>query len=351
MPPAATVSCLVVDDEFHVRNVLARVLESQGYAVRQAGSAREAIAELARQPADLVLSDIQMPGMDGVALLAEVQGRWPDTGVVMITGVSEVDTAVQCLQQGALDYLGKPFRVEDVVARVRQALQHRRLRIENRAYQTDLESRVEQQASRLRELLIQGVQALAHALEAKDAYTRGHSRRVAEYATAMAGALRLAPALVQEVRLGAELHDIGKIGVREAVLLKPGRLSEEEYAHIKEHPVIGERILAPFLADHPTVLAIARSHHERPDGKGFPDGLTGERIPLAARIVAVADTFDAMTTARPYRTPRPVAQAMDELHRYRGTQFDPDAVAAFLRAFPDPAQLPVSGEGLREAAS
>jgi len=338
----APISCLVVDDEASVRRVLVRVLQAQGYAVREAGSGREALEELAREGADLVISDIHMPGMDGLALLAEVRARYPDTGVMMNTGVSDVRTAVQCLQEGALDYIAKPFQIEEAQARVRQALELRRLRLENRAYQTGLEARVQEQAERIRELFVRGVQVLAHALEAKDPYTRGHSARVAAYSQAVCEALRLPPALTHEIHRGAELHDIGKIGVSEAILLKPDRLTDAEYDHIKQHPVIGEHILAPFFAEHPIVLAVTRSHHERPDGLGFPDGLAGHAVPLAARIVAVADTFDAMTTARPYRHARPPAEGLAELRRCVGTQFDPEAVAAFLRAFPDEARLPIT---------
>ncbi len=338
----APVTVLVVDDEAAVRRVLVRALQVQGYAVREAGSGREALEELAREGVDLVISDIHMPGMDGLALLAEVRARYPDMGVMMNTAVSDVRTAVQCLQQGALDYIAKPFQVEEAQARVRQALELRRLRLENRAYQTGLEARVKEQAERIRELFVRGVQVLAHALDAKDPYTRGHSARVAAYAEAVCGAMRLPAPLTQEIKLGAELHDIGKIGVSEAVLTKPDRLTAEEYDHIKQHPVIGEHILGPFFAENPIVLAVTRSHHERPDGLGFPDGLRGDAIPLAARVVAVADTFDAMTTARPYRQARSPAEGLAELRRCAGTQFDPAAVAAFLRAFPDEARLPIS---------
>jgi putative nucleotidyltransferase with HDIG domain len=334
--------CLVVDDEPSVRSVLARLLQSRGYQVREATNGREAVAALERAPADLVLTDIHMPEMTGVELLAEVRRRWPDVGVLMVTGVPEVHTAVACLSQGALDYMGKPFQIEEALARVQQALEKRRLILENRDYQFNLEDKVRAQADRIKELFVEGVQALAHALEAKDAYTRGHSARVAAYATATARAMGLDERLLAEVHLGGVLHDIGKIGVREAVLLKPAKLTPEEYAHIKQHTVIGERILQPLLKDKPRVLEIVRSHHERPDGLGFPDGLVGAGIPLAARITAVGDTFDAMTTARPYRIPRPAAEGLEELVRFSGTQFDRDAVQGFLRAFPDPAALPIA---------
>lgn len=341
MTSPQSVHCLVVDDEAPIRNVLVRLLKSQGYVCREAASGRQALELLEREPADLVLSDIYMPEMDGMQLLAEVRKRWPDIGVLMVTAVTDVRTAVACLNQGALDYLGKPFQIEEAVARVRQALEKRRLILENRDYQLNLEEKVRQQAARIKELFIEGVQALAHALEAKDAYTRGHSARVSAYATATATAMGLDVDLVGEVRLGGELHDIGKIGVREAVLLKPDRLSHDEYLHVMEHTIIGERILAPLVKDHPRVLEIVRSHHERPDGLGLPDHLKGDAIQLVARITAVADTFDAMTSARPYRTARPVEVAIAELRACAGTQFDADAVHAFLLAFPDSGRLPI----------
>lgn len=350
-----SVRCLVVDDEPRVRHVLARLLAGEGYGCREAASGREAVELLTAEPADLVLSDIRMPEMDGMQLLAEVRARWPDTSVIMITAVTDFQMAVACLNQGALDYLGKPFQVEEALARVRQALEKRRLIQENRNYQLNLEQLVRAQARRIQELFVEGVQALAHALEAKDAYTRGHSARVAAYATAAAVEMGLEAAVVEEIRLGAELHDIGKIGVREAVLHKPGALTHEEYLHIMEHTVIGERILAPLVRDHPLVLQIVRSHHERQDGAGLPDSLRGDAIPLVARVTAVADSFDAMASTRPYRSPRAPGEAIAELRASAGTQLDADAVAGFLRAFPDPALLPVATPvevgALHEAAS
>jgi len=335
-------SCLVVDDEPRLRSILTRLLTSEGFACREAGSGREALEAMASEPADLVVSDIRMPEMDGTQLLAALREGWPDTAVVMVTAVSDVASATLCLTQGALDYVAKPFQVEDVRARVRQALEKRRLILENRDYQHNLERKVEAQAQRISELFVQGVQSLAHALEAKDPYTRGHSARVATYATGVARALGLDAVLVEELRLGAELHDVGKIGVREAVLNKPARLTEEEYLHIMEHTVIGEKILTPLLRDRPRILQIVRSHHEKVGGGGLPDGLAGEAIPLPARIVTVVDAFDAMTTGRAYRPARAPAAALEELRREAGSQFDGRLVEVFERAFPDLRQLPIS---------
>jgi putative nucleotidyltransferase with HDIG domain len=332
MTPPGDHRCLVVDDEAALRSVLVRTLESAGYSCAQAGSGTEALAILEREAFALVLSDIRMPGMDGVGLLRAVQQRWPDTAVVMLTAVAEVDTAVACLHSGAFDYIAKPFQVDEVRARVGQALEKRRLVLDNRQYQLHLADMVRQQAVRIEELFLEGVQTLVHALEAKDPYTQGHSARVAAYAGAIGRALRLSEAEVQVLELGAELHDIGKIGVRESVLQKDGRLSREEYEHIMAHTVIGARILEPLLKHEPQAIAIVRSHHERLDGAGLPDGLRGEEIPLMARIVTVADSFDAMTSSRPYRPALPVEHAQRELRSRSGEQFDPVVVDAFDRA-------------------
>jgi response regulator RpfG family c-di-GMP phosphodiesterase len=342
MADAQALRCLVVDDEPHLRSILERLLTSEGLVCRSAASGREALRELEREQAELVVSDIRMPEMDGIQLLAEVRWRWPDTGVVMITAVSDVSSAIWCLTQGALDYVAKPFQVDDVKARVRQALEKRRLILENRDYQHNLEKRVEQQSRRIEQLFLEGVQSLAHALEAKDTYTRGHSARVSSYVTGIAQALGLDGATIADLEIGAELHDVGKIGVREEILNKSARLSRDEYLHIMEHTVIGEKILAPLLKDHPRVLQMARSHHERLDGSGLPDGLKGDAIPLVARIVSVADAFDAMTTGRPYMTARTPVVALAELRAAVGRQFDGEVVAAFERKYADVTRLPIA---------
>src|SRR5204862_7315050 len=210
-----------------------------------------------------------------------------------------------------------------------QALDRRRLILENRQYQERLKERVAAQASRLEQMCFAGVQALAEALELKDPYTRGHSVRVSQYASILARTLRLDDETVRQIELGGHVHDIGKIGVREAVLNKTEKLTAEEYEHIMIHPIVGWKVLAPLLGDAPIALNIVRSHHERMDGRGVPDGLAGEAIPLEARIVAVADAMDAMTRGRPHRGRELApAQAVEELHRSTGTQFDARIVTA-----------------------
>jgi putative two-component system response regulator len=334
----------VVDDDAQVRGSLARVIEAHGLATVQASSGAEALAILERDgEVPLVISDIYMPEMDGVTFIREALQRYPDMAIVMLTGVAEVATAVECLKLGALDYISKPVLIEEVRARVDKALEKRELVLQNRFYQQHLETRVQELDRRNKQSLINGVQMLVHALEAKDAYTSGHSSRVSRYAVKTAVQLGYTGDRLEQIRLGGELHDIGKIGTREDILNKPGPLTPEEFHQIKEHSALGERILAPFMAESPSVLRIVRSHHERLDGAGFPDGLTGDGIPHEARIVAVVDAFDAMTTNRAYRPSRSTVDAVDELRRCAGTHFDTDVVSAFLRAFPDPSALPISG--------
>jgi putative nucleotidyltransferase with HDIG domain len=343
-PPivAGAANCLIVDDEPSVRRSLVRMLQAQGFTCFEACSGREALGVLERiGDAPLVISDMRMPELDGIGLLEALRHRYPDTSVIMLTGMGETTTAVDCLHLGAADFLLKPISVSELQARVARALEKRALVLQNRFYQQNLERQVHEQAQRIQELFLQGVQMLARALEAKDAYTRGHSIRVSRYAVATAERLGFDGPSLDGIRLGGELHDIGKIGTREAVLHKPGTLTADEFRQISEHPVLGERMLSPLAQESPDVLRIVRSHHERLDGHGFPDGLRGAKIPIVARIVAVGDTFDAMTTERPYRPARPAEDAMCELRRVAGTQLDPDAVEAFVAAFPDPAVLPL----------
>jgi putative two-component system response regulator len=340
---AIAARCLIVDDDVKVRQSLARVIEAHGLAVVHVSSGVDGLTLLRENgEVPLCISDIHMPGMDGIEFLREALRLFPDMAIIMLTGVSDVSTAVECLRIGALDYLNKPVMVEEVWARVDKALEKRDLVLKNRFYQVNLESRVRELDRLNKQSLINGVQMLVHALEAKDAYTSGHSARVARYAVKTAVQLGFTGNRLEHIRLGGELHDIGKIGTREAVLNKPGPLSPEEFEHIKGHTALGERILAPFLSESPTVLGIVRSHHERMDGYGFPDNLTGDAIPMEARIVSVVDAFDAMTTNRAYRPSRTPHDALEELQRCAGSHFDGAAVEAFTRAFNDVSLLPLS---------
>lgn len=340
--------CLIVDDEPSMRAVLRRLMQADGFECIEAASGDEALSVLSATDVPLVLSDYHMPGMDGGALMAAIHARSPLTAVVIITAVADVTIAVRCLEAGALDYLTKPFASEEVRARVQQSLEKRRLLIENQAYRDRLEERVAVQSRKYEQLFLASLQALADALEVKDAYTWGHSTRVSLYAMAIAREMQMERGLLDQLELGSRLHDIGKIGVREAVLNKPGPLTDAEYAHVMEHPVIGWRLLAPLLTDMPHALSVVRSHHERFDGRGIPDQLHGTEIPLVARITAVADSFDAMTSGRSYRDGLSVQEALDELQRCAGSQFDPACVEAFARAL-DRRAFPRPGQSIRRA--
>ena len=325
-----------------VRTSIVRLVESFGLDCVEAGDGEEALAVLEREgEVPLCIADLHMPKMDGITLLKHLRERYPDMAVLILTGVAEVQSAVECMQLGALDYLSKPVQADEVRLRLMRAIEKRDLVLQNRYYQRTLEFRVKELTERNRQSLINGVEMLVFALEAKDAYTSGHSLRVTELAAKTAVQFGYTGTALAQIELGSKLHDIGKIGIRESVLNKPGSLSPEEFDHVKLHTALGERILRPFLDEQPAVLRIVRSHHERFDGSGFPDGLSGGDIPLEARIVAVADAYDAMITNRAYRPPRQPDMAVAELRNGAGSQFDAEVVDAFLRAHPRLAMRPV----------
>jgi putative two-component system response regulator len=323
---------LIVDDEEMIRRLLNQRLSAEGYHCQQAANAGQALEKLRGGSIELVILDIKMPGKSGVELLPEIKAKYPDTAVIMATAISDASTAINCMKDGAYDYITKPFNLDEVGLSVGRALEKRRLELENRDYQQHLEQKVEAQAKKIRAAFFNAVTALAYALEAKDVYTSGHSQRVTEVSVAIAGEMGLAKKEIEKVRLAGLVHDIGKIGVREAVLNKPGSLSEEEYKHVRLHSETGERILIPIVDDE-EILKAVRHHHERYDGWGYPDGLRGEQIPRLARIIAVADTFDAMTSERPYRKAMTEEEACAEIERCRGSQFDPEVADAFLKVW------------------
>lgn len=320
---------MVVDDEGTIREVLYRTLSDEGYSCRMAAGVDEALALLEQEPADLILSDIMMPGRNGTELLQEVMGKSPDTAVIMVTAVADTQTAINSMRMGAYDYVTKPFNLVEVLMSVERALEKRSLIITNREYREHLEQRVEEQTGLIRETFLGAVKALAQALEAKDPYTNGHSMRVTELSLTMAAEMGLDRSQVDRIRLAGQVHDIGKIGVPEEILHKEGKLTDQEFDFIKSHPSMGEKILRPVIKDQ-EVLAIVRSHHERFNGDGYPNGLSADEIPLGARIMAVADAYDAMTSNRPYRKALSPEKAREQLALNKGKQFDPEIVDLFL---------------------
>jgi len=329
-------SILVVDDEDFIREIICRKLGGSGFECDSAPSAEDALAKIAQNDYDCVLSDIHMPGMSGVDLLRQIKLQDQDLAVILITGAPDIDAALEAMRLGAYDHLSKPLNLAALEMTVDRALEKKRLVEENREYQHNLESMVKERTKQLsaanedlHRLFTGSIKALAQALEAKDAYTQGHSARVAEESVNIARYLSLSETEVQRMWLSGYLHDIGKIGIKETVLNKPGKLDEEEWDLIQQHPVVAGRILGPIpeLSD---VIDIIVHHHERYDGTGYPDGLEGSSIPLGARILAVADTYDALTSKRPYRDPLALEEAHRILEEAAGTYLDPVIATAFL---------------------
>jgi len=319
---------LIVDDESGIRALLGISLLKMGHIYNEASNARDALAQLESGDYGLVLLDISMPGITGRELLPVIKEKYPDTAVIMATALSDASTAIACMKEGAYDYITKPFDFNDLQTSINRALEKRRLELENREYKEHLEEKVKAQSDKIRQSFFNAITALAYALEARDTYTSGHSNRVTEAAVAIAQKTGVPMEMVETIRLAGKVHDIGKIGINENVLNKPGKLALDEYEHVKRHPEIGKHILEPIADD--VLISIVAHHHERYDGKGYPDGLKESDIPLGARIVAVADAFDAMTSERPYRAALSREQALEELKKGRGTQFDPDVTDAFI---------------------
>jgi putative two-component system response regulator len=320
---------LIVDDEDAVRRVLCLKLSREGYRCEEANRADQTLCVLETIPVALVLLDIKMPGKSGIELLPEIKEAYPDTAVIMATAVNDIDVAVQCMKQGADDYVCKPFNLEEVSLAVQRALGKRRLQLELREYQQFLEEKVEEQMIGTRKLFLGAMEALVSALEAKDKYTGGHSRRVTEIAVALGKELGLSTQDIEDLRWGSLLHDIGKIAIDEAVQNKPGSLTPEEYEHIMTHAHVGATIVGPVV--NGKITEIIEHHHDHYDGSGLHQVVAGRDIPLGARVIAVADAFDAMTSDRPYRTAMSIAQGVEEIKRCAETQFDPAIVAAFLK--------------------
>ncbi|MBM4046676.1 MAG: HD domain-containing protein, partial [Planctomycetes bacterium] len=282
-----------------------------------------------------------LPGMSGVELMGRIRAGSPSTAVIMTTGVRDADTIVTAMKAGASDYILKPFSLDHVAMSVAAAIERRNSLIESRSYLESLERRVQTGSEQLKQLngemcdlLANIIQSLAYSLEAKDPHTEGHSRKVARYAGMIAQQLGQSEDKLGRVAYAGLLHDIGKIAVRESILTKPGPLSPREYSHIKQHPLISERILRP-IKQFADILTDVRNHHEFFDGRGYPDGLKGESIPIGARILAVADAYDAMTSGRVYREKLPPSEAFAELQAQAGKQFDPEVVQAFAHAMRD----------------
>jgi response regulator RpfG family c-di-GMP phosphodiesterase len=327
---------LVVDDEAHVRSILLRHFEQEGSECVTSPSALDALGKMRTEDFSLVISDIMMPGMSGLEFLRLAREESPETAFIMITGLMDISTAVDSLRTGAFDFITKPFELTAIRRAVNRALDRRRLLIENRFYREELERKVRERTYELNEALYDveesykiTLEALVTALDAREHETQAHSQRVREYTLTLAEDLGLKHDDLIQTGRGALLHDVGKIGVRDSILLKPGKLTEEEWVEMRMHPQIGYNILQNIEFLSPAA-EIVLCHQERWDGRGYPNGLAGADIPFGARIFAVVDTLDAMTSDRPYRKAMSFEAAIEEIRFCSGTQFDPRVVSAFL---------------------
>ena len=331
---------LIVDDEKNILKTLERLLEDEGYRIFFADSGFKGLEIIKHEDIHLVISDQKMPGMDGIKFLYEVKKISPDTIRIMLTGFADVNIAIQAINEGEVyRFITKPWNNVELLSTVKQGIEYYNLQkelgrlnkriqsqnIELKEWNFKLEQKVADQTKHIRDLFLDAIKSLVFALEAKDKYTEGHARRATEYAAYICKKMSLSKEYTEDIILGSLLHDIGKIGIIESILNKEKKLTKAEYDHIQTHVLIGERILTPIIKNE-TVLKIVRHHHENIDGSGYPDGLKGTAIPLEARIVAVADTYDALLSKRSYRKSTDNVKAIKELRKFSGTQFDPEIV-------------------------
>jgi putative two-component system response regulator len=328
---------LIVDDEETIRLALRKFLRSRGYEVEIAGSGEQALDVLDKTSFSLMLCDVRMPGMTGVQVVPQARARDEDLAIIMLTAVNDAATATEVLSSGASDYLMKPVELADLHQAVDRALRKRADGIERRKLDQLIREEValrtaelEREKEALRLMSVSIAETLINAMEAKDVYLRGHSQRVAELAGQLAEEMGLDESIREDLRIAGRLHDVGKIGIREAILNKPDSLTAEEFEHVKRHVQIGLDILAPLI-HLKTPLNYVEHHHEHWDGAGYPHGLAGDEIPLGARILCAADTFDALTSKRAYRAPMEPIAALEHLKVDVGTQFDPCVYDALVR--------------------
>ena len=330
---AAPLSVTVVDDEPYIQDVLSRAARSWHYQCQTAGSAEQGLALLERRLTPVVVTDLRMPGKGGVWLVREVRRRWPHVGIIVLTAAHDTEVARDCLAAGAHHFFLKPIKIEEFHHVLETASRSYQLQREDERYRRKLELAVRRQTRRVRRTFLSAIDSLVRTIEERDRYTAGHSVRVRRYALALADAIGLPAGLRRQLSLAAKLHDIGKVAVPETVLNKPAALTPEEEAVIRRHPEVGEHILAPILHNR-AVLAGIRGHHERLDGGGYPDGLCGDAVPLLARLIAIPDVFDAVTSDRAYRQALSVAEALALLRKGAGTHFDAGLTRVFLEIAP-----------------
>ncbi len=329
---------LIVDDEASLRQALARFLSNQGFSVESVESGNEAIQRIQDGGYSIMLLDVRMPGMSGLDVVPEALDADPDLAILMLSGITDATSAAICMQRGAIDYLTKPIELNDLRKAIDRALRHRDTQMQSREISAWLKeevqrrtAEVERERQKQQQLTVATLEALVNALEAKSAWLSGHSARVAALAATIAAHMELSDDDVEYVRMGGRLHDLGMIGIREAVLEKNGDLTKEEFEHIKQHVLIGSQIIAPLKHLGP-IVSLVRSHHECWDGSGYPDGLSNEDIPIGARIICATEVYDALTTPRPYQKKLSPEAATQRMRQLEGSVIDPSVMEALTHA-------------------
>jgi putative two-component system response regulator len=332
--PSERQRILIVDDERQIRGVIAAIVEMEGYLFSLAEDAESALQILAQQHIDLLISDINMSGMSGVELLRIAVQRYPDLAIIMVTGVDDRETAIETLHMGAYGYVTKPFQSNELIINIANALRRRQLEIENRRHREELEILIEERTRELFKSREESIHILSKAAEFRDNETAKHTIRMGHYSEQLARLCDLPESFCQRMKNAAPLHDVGKIGISDTILLKPGKLTPEEFETMKTHCEIGYRILSESTSDILSLGAeIALNHHEKYDGSGYPRGLSGEKIPITGRIGAICDVFDALTTERVYKKAIPADQALVIMSEGRGSHFDPRIIDHFFGNF------------------
>jgi len=325
---------LIVDDENQIRDLIAAIVSMEGYLFDLAEDAETALDILEQKHIDLLISDINMSGITGVELLRIALERHPDLAVIMVTGVDNQDTAIETLHMGAYGYVTKPFRTNELIINITNSLRRSQLEIENRRHREELEILVHERTNELYKSREESILILSKAAEFRDNETAKHTIRMGHYSQKLAELHSLPESLCTMIKHAAPLHDVGKIGISDTILLKPGKLTVEEFDVIKTHCEIGYRILSESTSEVLSLGAeIALSHHEKFDGSGYPQGLSGKAIPTSGRIAAICDVFDALTTERVYKKAIPTEKALLILKEGRGAHFDPEILDKFLNNF------------------
>ena len=354
IPQADADRILVVDDEAPIRRVLCRLLERHGYECEGAADAEEAILALKHRPFALVLTDMDLPGSSGLDLIIQINDSFPETATVMVTGMDDAKLAETALDIGAYGYIIKPFESNEILINVWNALRRRRLEVENRNHRIRLEQMVRERTGELWEAIArleraekdlrvsreETIQRLAIAAEFRDDETAQHIQRMSRYCALVSRASGLDSERSETIRVASLMHDVGKIGIPDSILLKPGKLTPEERTIMQQHCEIGHRILAGSRSDLLKSAAdIAWTHHERIDGTGYPNGLKGEQIPIEGRIAAIADVFDALTSDRIYKKAYPLGKALEIMRGGRGSHFDSGLLDSFLEAMDEAVEI------------